>query len=208
MAAKGSGAREPWLGRALVQGAFAGIVAPLMVVFLVAMMSGWLRDLFREPTCDDPKDLALITPSGVETRGNTVYSDADGAYPASTAIDTNSGTAWVEAAPGYGVGEWLRFSFDDRPDIQMVCVVNGYAQNAARYELNGRVRQLDVTTDAGNRTAVLADLPLDEVATFQRLRPLPGRTATVTLTIRSTSSMGGSQAVADTAISEVEFWGR
>lgn len=182
--------------------------AGVVVVILVAMMSGWLQEQFREPTCDDPKDLVLVTPSGVTARHDRAYADAEGVYPASNAMDTNSGTAWVEGQPGYGVDEWLRFTFDDRPDIQMICVVNGYAQTAERYELNGRVRQFEVTTDAGSKTAVLADLPLDEVSTFQRLRLPQGRTETVRLTIRSTSSMGGSRAIADTAISEVEFWAK
>jgi len=200
--------RERWLGRALVEGAIAGVIAPVVVVVLVAAFAGQLQSWFREPTCDDPKDLVLLTPASVEASGGEAYADAQGTYPASNAMDTNSGTAWVEGVDGYGTGEWLRFRFADIADVQMLCVVNGYAQSARRYAENGRVRQVELSTDQGTRVAVLSDLPLDEVATFQRLHPPEGPTTTVTLTIRSTSSMGGSEVYEDTAISEVEFWGR
>lgn len=114
----------------------------------------------------------------------------------------------MEGAEGYGVGASITFTFSGQHDIRLICVVNGYALNEERYRANARVRQFDVTTDQGERTAVLSDLPPEEIATFQRLRLREGRTDSVTLTIGSTSSMGGTQAVTDTAISEVEFWGR
>lgn len=204
------GKKEKWLGRALVEGAIAGVVAPVVVLVIVTAASGHLQELFREPSCADPKDLTLIRPSAA-TASTPVYEDVYNeqpvSYPPENAIDTNTGTAWVEGAEGYGVGASITFAFGEQRDIRLICVVNGYALNEDRYRANGRVRQFDVTTDQGEKTAVLSDLPVDEITTFQRLRLPEGPTRSVTLKIGSTSSMGGSQAATDTAVSEVEFWG-
>lgn len=163
------------------------------MLVIVTATSGYLQEQFREPSCDDPKELALIRPTAA-TASTDVYHDTFNdipvSYPPSNAIDTSTGTAWVEGAEGYGVGAPITFAFSGQHDIRLICVVNGSALNEERYRANARVRRFDVTTDQGERTAVLSDLPPEEIATFQRLRLREGRTDSVTLTIGSTSSMG------------------
>jgi len=197
---------EAWIGRALVERAITAVLAPLVVLLIAFFFSGFLQQQFREATCDDPKDLQLLTPSAVHA--SSQLSSPDHLYDAERAIDTNTGTAWVEGAARYGIGETLTVEFAAAHDLQMVCVVNGYARSPELYTVNGRVRQLAVTTAQGSTTAVLADLPVDEIAAFPSIRVPHGTTTRVTFEIRSTSSGGGTKAEEDTSISEVEFWGR
>ncbi len=204
--------KERWLLKALVEGGIAGIMAPIIVLVIVTAFSSQLQDQFREPTCDDPKDLHPVRASAVTASGPE-HADEDGSYPADNAIDSNAGTAWVESVPGYGIGQSLTFTLPSGTDLQLICMVNGYARSADYYLDNARVRQLEVTTDAGVKDVVVADLPIDEISTFQSVDPPKGwfdvgRTGSVRLTIRSTGTVGGMNAPEDTAISEVEFWAR
>jgi hypothetical protein len=129
-------------------------------------------------------------------------------HVAAFAIDGDTGTAWVEGEPGYGSGAELVIALAPGTDVQLICIANGYLKSEKLYIQNARIRQLEVTTEQGSLTAVIPDKTVDDYATFQEVRFVPGPTSTVTFTIRTTSA--GQEVndwrYEDTVLSELEFW--
>jgi hypothetical protein len=97
-------------------------------------------------------------------------------------------------------------------NVQLICLVDGYAESWPLYEKNSRVRLLQVHTDAGTRASLLRDAGSPEhPAVYQQLNAPKGKTSTVTLTILSAYSAQldvatGPRGYADTSISEIEVW--
>lgn len=66
-------------------------------------------------------------------------------YRAENAMDLNYKNAWVEGVPGYGVGEYLEYSFyQGSPRITEIIVVNGYVKSETTWRNNSRVKKLKV----------------------------------------------------------------
>ena len=64
-------------------------------------------------------------------------------YSASSAHDLSYKTAWVEGVPGYGIGEYLEYTFaPESPRVNTIIVVNGYVKSAAAWRNNSRVKKL------------------------------------------------------------------
>ncbi len=112
----------------------------------------------------------------------------------------------MEDAADLGAGEWIEFELPQGTNLKLICIVNGYTKDQHLYEVNGRARQLTVSSDAGSTTASLVDKPAAEFSDFQEVVLTTGITDSVRLTIRSIRASAGSSGTADTAISEVEFW--
>ncbi len=66
------------------------------------------------------------------------------------ALDGNSSTAWIESAPGAGIGEWIRLGFDRAHTIHGIGISNGYKKSAELYAKNGRVKRLEVAFSNGS----------------------------------------------------------
>ena len=58
-------------------------------------------------------------------------------------------TAWVEGVSGDGIGEVLRFSFDQPILINQIVIANGYNKSPSVYSKNNRVKSFDVRTSTG-----------------------------------------------------------
>lgn len=209
------GTRWAWLGAETLVGILAGIVAGVVTSAVLLLVTPGLSEWFvTQPTCDAPRDLVLVPLASSDATASSHLAvdpsakDPQHGHPATDAIDSNAGTAWVEGADGYGVGEYLEFTLPPTTDLQMVCVVNGYAKTLDLYHLNSRARQLEVTTDAGVKVAVLPGGTDASFQRFQQLALVPGQTGSVRLTIRSTWVGAGNDAAADTSLSEVEFWAK
>ncbi|MBX4912786.1 NADase-type glycan-binding domain-containing protein [Rhizobium bangladeshense] len=72
--------------------------------------------------------------------------------------DGRMSTAWVEGAPGDGIGETILMTFSRPTTARKLRLVNGYAKNADIFRKNNRVRTLQLTTSAGEiRTLHLSD---------------------------------------------------
>jgi len=201
----------PWGVKVTIEGVIAGLIAPVAVGALLVILGPQIAEWFDEPTCEDPEGLQLVDPLGssASTTHTDLPSEGGLQHPPVLAYDGDLGTGWVEDdKDGFGEHEWVEFTLPAGADLQMVCIVNGYAKDAGLYLTNGRARQLDVVTDAGTTTASLADKSVDEFAAFQSLDISRGQTEKVRLTIRSTRASAGSSGMKDTAISEVEFWVR
>jgi hypothetical protein len=91
-------------------------------------------------------------------------------YGASNAHDLNYKTAWVEGVTGYGVGEFLTYTFDgDSPRINEIIVVNGYVKSQAVWQDNSRVKRLKVFLD----NKPIAILNLQNIRGEQRFKISP-----------------------------------
>ncbi len=72
-------------------------------------------------------------------------------YAPSNAHDLNYKNAWVEGVEGvdgYGIGEYLEYTFDaSSPRVNKIIVVNGYVKSKTAWENNSRVKKLKVYLD-------------------------------------------------------------
>jgi hypothetical protein len=70
-------------------------------------------------------------------------------YRGDNLADSNMNTAWVEGVSGDGIGEVLRFSFDQPILINQIVIANGYNKSPSVYSKNNRVKSFDVRTSTG-----------------------------------------------------------
>jgi hypothetical protein len=67
-------------------------------------------------------------------------------------------SAWVEGAPGDGVGEWITIAEAGRPmKFQSVVLWNGYQKSQKSFEENGRVLEMIVSWKGGSERVAVAD---------------------------------------------------
>ena len=66
-------------------------------------------------------------------------------YSPENAHDLNYEYAWSEGADGYGIGEYLLYTFEGAsPRITEIKIVNGYVKTESAYKNNTRVKKLKV----------------------------------------------------------------
>ncbi|TAD92078.1 MAG: hypothetical protein EAY75_03350 [Bacteroidetes bacterium] len=69
--------------------------------------------------------------------------------------DRNYKTAWIEGAPGYGIGEYITYHFPPHnPRITEIKIVNGYVKSPLAWRNNSRVKKLKMYVD-GKPFAIL-----------------------------------------------------
>ncbi len=118
-------------------------------------------------------------------------------YRAANLVDGNQATAWVEGIRGDGIGEWILVDFGDLANPAVMELRNGYTKNNDIYRKNGRVREIEILTSAGeSRTVSLSD-----TGSFQTV-DLSGFEKMRWLQLRILSVYRGSK-YRDTAISEL-----
>ncbi len=75
-------------------------------------------------------------------------SQGENNYEPKNAHDLSYKTAWVEGVDGYGIGEYLLYTFDGAsPRINEIIVVNGYVKSKTVWENNSRVKKLKLYID-------------------------------------------------------------
>ncbi len=219
MTARGN-ANEPrlWVGvvqppqsrwPSVVGGLLIGIVTAVATSLLLLALTPLFKSALAEADCEDPRGLHLV--SGVSALSSSALTEpAPGTleHPAELAIDGDLGTSWVEGVDGLGKNETLTLTLPGTPDVQLVCVINGYAKSEALYLRNARVRQFNVQTDQGDQPAMLRQKPLADYAAYQSLAIPRGSTEKIVLTIAIAVGGTGGDRAADTSISEVEVWAR
>lgn len=89
--------------------------------------------------------------SYLKTQGNN-------SYKPSNIYDNDYRTAWVEGVKGYGIGEWIEYTFsvEESPEtkITTIFVSNGYVKSNTAWKNNSRVKKLKVYYE-GNPIAIL-----------------------------------------------------
>jgi len=140
---------------------------------------------------------------------STLPASGGNRYGAFNLGDASLSTAWIEGAPGHGVGESITITFGALPEanhgvgFRGLEIVNGYAKNPKTWRENSRVKRLSV---AHNGRFVfelaLADTVAPQAFHFQDIRIRPGDRVTLTLLDVYPGDKFG-----DTAISEINLYG-
>jgi hypothetical protein len=78
-------------------------------------------------------------------------------YDATNLFDASTGTAWVEGAPGNGIGEWVTVEFETLRRVKSIHVQNGYQKSPDIFAKNNRVRQLRVLFSGGESQIFILD---------------------------------------------------
>jgi len=79
------------------------------------------------------------------TSSSYLKSQGENNYEPKNAHDLNYKNAWVEGVDGYGIGEYLLYTFSGAsPRINEIIVVNGYVKSKTAWENNSRVKKLKV----------------------------------------------------------------
>ncbi|MBN1950300.1 MAG: hypothetical protein JW801_03800 [Bacteroidales bacterium] len=82
------------------------------------------------------------------TASSCLQAQGENSYEPANAHDLSYKYAWVEGAEGYGIGEYLLYTFAaNAPRITEIKVVNGYVKSQAAWENNSRVKKLKVYID-------------------------------------------------------------
>jgi len=82
---------------------------------------------------------------GPKTVTASSYLKAQGAntYEPKNAHDLNYKNAWVEGVAGYGIGQFLEYTFDAAsPRITEILIANGFVKSQTAWENNSRVKKL------------------------------------------------------------------
>lgn len=212
-----------WLFKAGVQSIVLAVIASLITYFGTPLIAARLE----KPTCANPGNLQLLTPKSAlnqpnqEEKPDKLITGETLLYNASATVDGDTGTGWASNGVNLGRGQTLTYAFSSQAEVDMLCIVDGYARSWRLYEENPRVRKVGVSGGSTTLTATLEDLGTAEhVAIFQKIDIPDGITGTiVTLTVESVYAgvyvdpVSGVTAATskprfpNTAISEIEFWG-
>ncbi len=131
---------------------------------------------------------------------SSVLGDQSGnTYRGNNLADRNMSTAWVEGGGGDGIGEVLRFAFDQPTLVNQIVIANGYNKNQGVYSKNNRVKSFNVQTSTGFSSEIqVADKGGYQVLDLPQLGEIAWVTLTLTGVHRGTKYR-------DTAISELQL---
>jgi peptidase M48-like protein len=142
---------------------------------LAAVERGWLRrqrqvpgGVTATPAAQTPEAPVLslpvpfsatqeCVPVSVAARAATMCMSSvlppqgNNAYGPANTLDDDNQTAWVEAAGGHGIGEFITFVFDQPRLLNSVSLRNGYAKSDRIYARNSRVKRLRISASNGSR---------------------------------------------------------
>lgn len=93
---------------------------------------GVSQEWVKEDKAIHSKESSSLAPQGNNT------------YIVSNLSDGDFRSSWVEGVSGYGVGEWIEYTFPAGIIINEVTIVNGYVKSQSSWENNSRVKQLKV----------------------------------------------------------------
>ncbi|TDX44496.1 NADase-type glycan-binding domain-containing protein [Orenia marismortui] len=79
------------------------------------------------------------------------------AYHPINLIDEDPKTAWIEGVEGDGIGEYLTFYFLRAIDIEGMKILNGYAKSNKLFEVNNRIKALELIINRSQRKTILVD---------------------------------------------------
>lgn len=91
------------------------------------------------------------------TTSSTLAPQAGNSYAPGKLMDGDVQTAWVEGAAGDGIGEWVKVSYESPMRISRIFFANGYGKTAKSYGENGRIKDAEISTEAGSFTRTLPD---------------------------------------------------
>ncbi|MBV1895124.1 MAG: M48 family metalloprotease [Rhodobacteraceae bacterium] len=146
---------------------------------LAAVERGWLRrqrqvpgGVTPTPAAQTPEETVPAlpvpfsatqecVPVNVASRGATMCMSSvlppqgNNAYGPANTLDDDSQTAWVEAAGGNGIGEFVTFVFEQPRQLSTVSMRNGYAKSDRIFARNSRVKRLRISASNGARVGLM-----------------------------------------------------
>ena len=98
--------------------------------------------------CGDGGPVKITASSRLKSQGKNNYNEKN-------LHDLMYNTPWVEGVKGYGIGQWVEYTFKaNNPRITEIHVVNGYVKSQAAWKNNSRVKRLKVYVN-GQPLAIL-----------------------------------------------------
>lgn len=173
----------PRFWRRLIEAVPMAIATSVMTTLVLALASPRIAEyvaLFR-PTCADPRGLVALPVGQVAATGPSQPSEQD--WAANNVANGRLADVWVpqllpptKRPSGYSDAEslavvdsaasTLTLSLNQPEDVQLVCAVNGLANNYSIYSNWSRVRTVQAWTDA-DQSAVQSTLRTMEQGSFQ-----------------------------------------
>lgn len=183
----------------VIEGVIAGVIGGVIVSIVTAILAPSIarRVSLLNPTCEDPGLLERVSVSEDQLQGDS-YPDVADKYAVSGVVDGIPGSVWmppaVENESTKSRGDvivdgqddsslTITFANDEQRDVQMLCVVNGIANEPSIYRSHLKARNINIHTDNGTQEATLGAL---NDGTFQNFQTVPvkhGRTVSVRLEI-------------------------
>ncbi len=94
-------------------------------------------------------------------------------YGPESLFDRAMDTAWVEGAPGHGIGQWIVIAFDQLRLVKSIEISNGYNKDSDIYEKNSRVQEIKVEfSERQKRNVVLNDTGTTQPIPLPKDQPL------------------------------------
>ena len=88
--------------------------------------------------CGDGGPIKITASSRLANQGANNYNEEN-------LHDDHANTPWVEGVKGYGIGEWVEYTFKaGNPRITTIKIVNGYCKSQSAWKNNSRVKKLKV----------------------------------------------------------------
>jgi hypothetical protein len=139
--------------------------------------------------------------STLSTSGSTTYGKAN-------LTDKDLTTCWAEGVAGYGLGEFIEFTFADPVTITEIRIVPGYDKIAGgwdRWTSNGRVRSFDLGfSDGTTESCSVTDTRELQVVALSSPRTVTSVRLTITGVYEAAE---GPKKAEDTSVSELHLWG-
>jgi hypothetical protein len=129
-------------------------------------------------------------------------------YVPANLVDGRADTCWAENVSGYGVGEYVEFTWASPVTISQVRIVPGYDKTADswdRWVSNGRVRTFDlVFSDGSTESLATTDTKAPQTLTLGALHTITWVQFVITGYYEAAA---GPHKAEDTSVSELYFWG-
>ncbi|WP_291727190.1 NADase-type glycan-binding domain-containing protein [Bernardetia sp.] len=99
-------------------------------------------------SCGDCSIYCLLDDNYSISSSSYLSAQGKNKYTASEMDDYNLQTAWFEGKPDYGIGEWLKFDFNEErfsgsdTEIDGLYLFNGYRKSLQRWKENSRIKKL------------------------------------------------------------------
>jgi hypothetical protein len=173
----------------LVEGVVVGVVAmALLGPSLAQRLAGF------DPTCDDPAGRTSMSGADLTLQGDSHSKQ----YSVTKVVDGLPGTVWMPKSEGNeetsSLGDLLvlddlddrlivKFGDGSRHNVQLVCIVNGIANEPSIYRNTAKVRGIRLTTDAGVRESTLRTFGDESFQNLQEVSVAPGSTDSLEIEI-------------------------
>ncbi|HSE16583.1 MAG TPA: protein kinase [Pyrinomonadaceae bacterium] len=175
----------------------AGVAVGVLIV--VGAVVWWIK--FANPVKPQPETDRTTPLSITPTASSVRLPIQTNTYDAVNAIDNQRTTAWIEGAPGPGIGEWIKFDFGREIILHRIIIQPGYFKSLQIWKDNNRINTADIYFSDGTSRS----LTFMNTNDTQQTQLGAVKTSWVRLTIKSVYKGANPGQYDDTALSEVTF---